>query len=631
MKKISEFDRSTLGIIGLILAIITFLCVNIIAAFALKNYRMDLTQAQLYSLSSGSKQALERIQEPLTFRFFLSSRLATASQIHASYAIRVLELLEQYTSEADGKIKLEIIDPEPFSKSEDEALSYGIKGIPVGNSSEFVYMGLVIMNSADRTKVIPLLDPSRERFLEYDITKNFADLIRTKRPTIGIISTLPIDGRGEPQLMYPKYHPRWAIMKQIRDIFNVRFISRQILDIPQDVDVLMLVNPKKFTEETLYAIDQYLMRGGNMMVLIDPFSEVEVTLGEMPHTVTPDLNKFFDKWGIAFDTKRFVGDLTLARTASHTENTKSMQVKFLPWIGLKEGYLSPEDPVTGALASVNLSYAGHFAVTNKVDGLSITPLMFSSSDAQLIQNNMGLSPDPLLMLRNFKASGKNYILGLRIKGIMESVFEAAPVRNFLNERTDVHMEKSVKPVNVILISDSDFLADKYWATQSTVLGVEQIDAFAGNGDLIINALDNLSDSASLIDLRSKAEWRRPFTIIEEMARKSSKEYREQETILFEQLSTVQARLQQLTEGSSKENGDILTREDLVEMQQLQETVIQLRSALRSVQSVLSKDIVSLQSYLIFLNVAFVPILLVFIAFFVAWRRRSRRVSQIKKG
>ena len=246
MKKIADLDRSTLGVLGLILAVILFFSINIIAAFTLKNYRLDLTQAKLYSLSEGSLRAIDQIREPITIRFYLSNKLAKVSQIHATYSVRVIELLEQYASASDGKIKLEVIDPEPFSGKEDEALTYGLKGIPVGNSSEYVYFGLTISNSSDRRRTIALLDPSRERFLEYDITKYLTDLTRAKRPTIGIISTLPIDGRGEPQLMYPKYHPRWAVMNVVRDIFNVRFISRQTLDIPPDIDVLMLVNPKKF-------------------------------------------------------------------------------------------------------------------------------------------------------------------------------------------------------------------------------------------------------------------------------------------------------------------------------------------------------------------------------------------------
>lgn len=624
MKKFADLDKNTLGVLGLFLAVVLFFSVNIIATFTLKNYRLDLTQAKLYSLSEGSLRAVKQIKEPITIRFYLSGKLAKVSQTHATYAVRVIELLEQYASASDGKIKLEIIDPEPFSKKEDEALTYGLKGIPVGNSSEYVYIGLTISNSSDRRRTIALLDPTRERFLEYDITKYLTDLTRSKRPTIGIISTLPIDGRGEPQLIYPKYHPRWAVMNVIRDIFNVRFISRQTLDIPPDIDVLMLVNPKKFNEETLYAIDQHIMRGGNLLVLIDPFSETEVALGEVPYSIRPDIDKLLTNWGISFDPTHFVADTTLARTVTHTEEDKSVQTKFPAWLAVNEKYLSPEDPITSALTTVNLAYPGKFNITKKVDGLTITPLIFSSKDSELFKTIEGLSPDPTAMLRNFTPSGKNMILGMRIKGSPKSAFEKAPTRNFLKQRPEAHIPKALNPVNIILIADSDFLADKFWTTKSNLLGVEQLYPFAGNADLIVNALDNLSGAASLIDLRSKAEWRRPFTVIENIALKAGKQYREQETMLVLELQNAQARLKTLTKQSSQENSDVLSHEDKEEIQTLQERIILLRSALRSVQNVLSRDIFALQSTIILINVVFVPVLLVIVALFVAWRRRARR-------
>lgn len=631
MTKISQADRSNLGIIGLFLAVIIFLSVNIIATFAFKNYRADLTQAQLYTLSDGSMQAIKKIKEPLTIRFYMSEKLAKVSQIHATYALRVFELLEQYVAASDGKIRLEVIDPEPFSKSEDEALAYGLKGIPLGNSSEYVYMGLVVSNSSDRQRIFALLDPSRERFLEYDITKYITDLTRSKRPTVGIISTLPIDGRGDPALPYPEYHPRWAVMSQIRDIFNVRFISRQTLDIPAEVDVLMIVNPKRFSDETLYAIDQYLMRGGNLLLLIDPVSEMEQALGEASAKTPPNLKRLLDKWGIAFDVNNYVADMTLARSISHVDDDKTVQVKYLPWPSISEPYLSPEDPVTSALGTVNLASAGHFNVAKNLPDVEVMPLMFSSNDSELRNVREVLTPDPTFILRSFKSSSKNYILGIRVKGLLESAFDKAPKRNFLKQRPEGHIEKAVKPVNIIMVADSDFLADRFWTIKQNVLGLEQFLPFAGNGDLIVNALDNLSGSASLINLRSKAEWRRPFTVLENLSRKAAQRYRIQETELVQNLESAQKRLQQLTQRSSQEEGALLNREDLEEIQALQGQILSLRSDLRSVQAVLSKDIVALQSFIVFLNVALVPGLLVVVAFFVAIRRRSRRSAQFKKG
>lgn len=624
MKKLTDFDRNTLGVAGLVCAVVLFFSVNVVAAFLMKNYRLDLTQAHLYSLSEGSVRAVSDIREPVTIRFYLSGKLAKASQLHATYAVRVIELLEQYVSASDGKIRLEVIDPEPFSKKEDEALSYGLKGIPVGDSQEYVYIGLTISNSSDRRRTIAMLDPSRERFLEYDITKYLTDLTRSKRPTVGIISTLPIDGQGEPQLIYPKYYPRWAVMDVVRDIFDVRFISRQTLDIPNDIDVLLLVNPKHFSDETLYAIDQHVMRGGNLIVLVDPFSQIEADLGDTPYTVRPDLDRLFNAWGVSFDPSRFVADTTLARVIGHARDGKNIQTKYPPWLSLNADYLSPEDPVTGAVSSVNLAYAGSFDVFKKVDGLTVTPLMYSSKDSELMENIDGLDPDPAAMLRDFKPGGKNLILGLRVKGTPASSFDKAPERNFLKQRPEAHLPKAVRPVNIILIADSDLLADGMWVEKSGALGVRQLYPFAGNADLIVNALDNLSGAASLIDLRSKAEWRRPFTVIEDLALKAEKLYREQETRLYYELQATRERMRELTKRASGEGRDLLSREDKEELKSLQKRQLELRSALRNVQNVLVRDVAGLQSDIVLINVLFVPALLIVVALFVARRRRAGR-------
>ena len=388
----------------------------------------------------------------------------------------------------------------------------------------------------------------------------------------------------------------------------------------------MLVNPKKFNEETMYAIDQYIMRGGNMLILIDPFSETEAALGETPYSVQPDIDRFLTSWGISFDPSTFVADTTLARTVSHTEEDKALQTKFLPLLVVNEKYLSPEDAVTSAISIINLSYAGTFNVTKKMDNLTITPLIFSSKESELLDTMIGLRPDPAVLLRQFQSGNKIMVMGLRIKGTPYSTFEKAPERNILKQRTEAHLEKAVSPVNIILIADSDLLADKFWTNKSDMLGVEQLYPFAGNADLVINALDNLSGAISLIDLRSKAEWRRPFTVIENMALNAGRQYREQEATLFLELQKTQNRLKNLTQRSSGSDKETLSREDKTEIQMLQERIITLRSALRAVQNILSRDILALQSVIILLNVVFVPALLVIIALFVAWRRRVRRTQ-----
>lgn len=629
MKKFSDIDRSFLGLTGFVFAAFLFLSINLIAALAFSNYRADLTENKLYSLSQGTKEAIAQIREPLTIRFYMSGQLAKVSETHASYAVRVLELLEQYASAAGGKIILQLIDPEPFSKKEDEALSYGLTGIPLGNSSEFVYMGLTITNSADRKRVIPLLDPLRESFLEYDISKYIADLTRSKRPTVGVISTLPIDGQGRPNQMYPKYLPRWTIMSQIREIFDVHFISRQTLEVSKDIDVLMMVNPKKIPEETAYAIDQFLMRGGRLLILIDPMSETEIAMGDAPYAVSPDLSILFDQWGLSFDPYRFVGDAMLAQPVNQKKDGQTLQVPFPARIGISKTYMNPDDPITGSLSSINLSYAGHFTLNKKVRDIEVTPLIMSSPETALFSTEEGSQPDPAKMYRSFKADGKSRILAVRVRGKPASAFKETPKSNFL--KRDPHIAKAVKTTNIVVIGDADFLADKYWTTKEKVLGETQLHPFADNADFVINALDNLSDSASLITLRSKAAWRNPLTLIEDLAKQSGKTYREEEGRLRGELDAARKQLKELTESAEKETAEIVARKELEKIRNLQNKIVRLRSELRSVQSILSRDVIALETKLMIINVLFVPALLVIIALLVSWRRRVRRLSSVRKG
>lgn len=629
MKKISNIDRSSLGLTGFFFAVFLFLSLNLIAALGFSNYRADLTENKLFSLSQGTKEALAQIREPLTVRFYMSGQLAKADETYAAYAVRVLELLEQYVAAAKGKIILQVIDPEPFSKKEDEALSYGLKGIPLRGSSEFAYMGLTITNSADRKRIIPLLDPMRESFLEYDISKYITDLTRSKRPSVGVISTLPIDGQGKPGLMYPKYIPRWTIMQQIRDIFDVHFISRQTLDIPKDIDVLMLINPKRFPEETFYAIDQFVMRGGRLLILIDPMSEAEVSMGEAPYSVSPDLTMLFDRWGLNFDSENFVADAMLARSVTQKKDGQTLQVPFPARIGISKDYLNPDDPVTGSLSSVNLAYAGYFTLDKKVPDIEVTPLIMSSPESALLPAEEGLKPDPAKMYRSFKADGKTRVLAVRVRGKPASAFKETPKSNFL--KRDPHVAKALKTTNIIVIGDADFVADKYWTNKENMLGEIRLHPFAGNADFVINALDNLSDSASLITLRSKAAWQRPLTVLENLAKQSGKTYRQEEGRLRAELEKARRQLKALTASAEKETAEIVARKEMERIRELQNKIVQLRSELRAVQTILNRDVFALENKIMLLNLLLVPSVLVVIALLISWRRRVRRLSSVRKG
>jgi len=258
---------------GLVLAAVLFLAVNVFSSLALKSARFDLTDNKLYTLSEGTWNILESIEEPVTLRFYLSKKVATGLPGISSYAIRVQELLEEYEQAAGGNMTLRIIDPEPFSEEEDRAVGYGLRGIPLENGNVQFYFGLVGTSSTDDQEIIPFFQPDREEFLEYDLTRLVYQLANPKQKVVGLLSGLPLDGRpGLPFQMGQGGRPPWMILEQIRQVLAVRTVGKDATEIPEDVDVLMVVHPKNLSDPTLYAIDQFVLGGGRALVFVDPHS-----------------------------------------------------------------------------------------------------------------------------------------------------------------------------------------------------------------------------------------------------------------------------------------------------------------------------------------------------------------------
>ena len=266
MNFLKNTNRTTLLAIGLGLAAILLVSVNIISSLDLKRAQIDLTQNKLYTLSEGTRQVLASIDEPITVRFYYSHRLGEISNYHGTYATRVRDLLEHFATVSNGMIHIEEIDPEPFSVREDEAVNYGLRAVPLDKSGENGYFGMVATNSTDDIQTVPLFDPQREPFLEYDLTRAFFDLAHPKKKVVGLITSLFIE--SDPMLQYKP----WPIYNQINQFFSIRSLNGEgkLKKIDDDIDVLLIVHPRHLDEETKYAIDQYIMRGGHAVVLVDP-------------------------------------------------------------------------------------------------------------------------------------------------------------------------------------------------------------------------------------------------------------------------------------------------------------------------------------------------------------------------
>ena len=268
-------NRRTLGGLSVAVVLVLFVAINVLGQRALVGARLDLTQDRLFTLTQGTRTILGSMDEPITLRFYFSAQLGKELPGLAKYAARVRGLLEEFTALSGKGLRLEIIDPIPFSDAEDQAVAFALQGIPLDRTGEMVYFGLAATNSTDDEETIPFFSPDREQFLEYDLAKLIFSLINPKRKTVGLMTTLPLKGYpGSIMARISALGKPWQIIKHLEQSFAVTTVKPDADDIPADVDVLLVVHPAKLPAKTLYAIDQFILGGGRAVIMVDPLAEV---------------------------------------------------------------------------------------------------------------------------------------------------------------------------------------------------------------------------------------------------------------------------------------------------------------------------------------------------------------------
>ncbi len=635
-------NRRALAYVALALAAILLLSVNILARSLFPGARLDLTQDRLYTLSPGTKELLRSLDEPVTLRFYLSDRLVREAPAYGSYANRVRDMLEEYAGASNGKLRLEAYNPEPFSSVEDRAVAYGLQGVPIDQGGEQVYFGLVGVNTTDDEERIAFFQPDREPFLEYDLTRLVQQLSRPKQRSIGLITTLPID--GEPQPTSPQGAQGLMVMEQIRQQFQVKTLGTDLAEVPADLQALMIVHPVGLPPRTLYAIDQFVLKGGKALVMVDPHAETSAVRGQQmmmrgmpPMPTASDLDQLFAKWGVKLAPDVVVGDRRLARRVSAGTGSRMQGADYLPWISVPADNLSRTDPVTSQISTVTFASAG---VLDQIEGAKtkFEPLIVSSATSMRlpVEKVKALQPDILGILRGFQSGGKPLTIAARVSGEIDTAFPDGPPKA---EGEAAATPPAAPPaeqvkrgvVNAIIVTDTDFLEDRFWVQTQQFFGQRLAVPTASNADFVVNALDNLTGSSALISLRSRGVSDRPFVKVREIQQQAESQFREKEQALTEKLKETEAKLTELR-GGDRSGADkdkpagsgILTAEQTKAIEEGRGQLLEIRSELRDVQRSLREDIESLQATIRFVNVGLVPLLVAAFAVVLGLFRIARR-------
>ena len=643
-----------------LLTVAVALLVSVGLISALPSIRIDLTEDDLFSLADGTRNIVSGLEEPIELLFFYSESATEDQPQIRSYGTRVQELLREIVIASGGNLVLSIVDPEPFSEEEDLATQYGVQPVPVTQGGQGIYFGLVAVELDNEkapalrvSETMPLIRPDQEQFLEYEFMQLVTRVANPDLKVVGLLTTLDIDGGFDP--MTGQATQQWMITDYIRQLYDLRRIETDTEIIEEDVDILMIVHPEGLSEQTLYAIDQHVMRGGETFVFLDPTADSMVSRSErgsmIPAGMRSDLPGLLEAWGVDYASDKVLTDNTLALRVQMGQGSRP--VAHIGMIGANRTALAGDDIITRRLENLNLSSVGALAPR---DGATtrFEPLIQSSSDAMLMNASLLEDVlDPSVLFDEFVSANERYTIAARVSGVISSAFpEGRPVSQDAaadtseeeieadddndsgeariekassdSDTIEAHLSQTSGETNILLFADTDVLTDRLWVQVAQFMGQRIPQPYANNGDFVINALDNLSGGADLVSIRSRGRYSRPFERVVKLQREADDRLRTEEAALLERLAETE---EQLAALNTDEGGQLLgqlTPEIQTEIDRFNAELLDTRRSLRDVQFQLTADIEALGSNLKWFNTAAIPMLLTVIALFMSLTRARRR-------
>ncbi|MCF6262735.1 MAG: Gldg family protein [Xanthomonadales bacterium] len=604
-------------------ALLTILAVSLVAYSVLapsvfSGWQLDMTENQQYTLSEGSRKILAELPQGIHLRLYFSETASKSLPQIRQYADDVWNVLQEMRQHSGGRLKLEKIDPEPFSEAEDDATALGLQAVPLP-TGEQLYLGLVAGNELDGLQVMPFLQPDKALFLEYDLAKMISGLASPEPLRIGWLSQLQVVPHADP--MTGQTSPGWEFYRQLDQLYEMLAIPANSVELPDALDLLIIAAPRGLSAQMAFSVEQYLLGGGRLLLFLDPLAErMPTSSGELDQV--SGLEVLLEHWGIGFDSRQIVADLEYALQVNFAEGQKP--VRHLAILGVPASGMNQEDIVSAELEVINLSSSGYLQVRENAK-LSLSPLLFTSENAGLLKlEQLENLDDPADLMRDFLATGDSYILAARYQGLVSAVLAppAAIVAEGESETEEKppHLQAAVQPLQMIVFADSDLLDDRFWVQHQAFFQQSVSSAFADNGNLVVNAVDNLLGSEALISIRARQVTQRPFSRVEQMRFAAEQQLHEREQVLQQELQLIETRLQSMQ--NPEDSGALTNSEQEAEIQRFIEQRLATRKQLRQVQQSLNQEIRKLGTRLKVINILLIPALVAGLSLLYFWRRRT---------
>jgi len=623
---LGDLKPSQQALIGLGLAMILLFATVVFSNLVFKSVKFDLTEHKLFTVSDATRKVLRAVDEPIVLRLYFTKALGQGNPTHARHFELVRDLLERYVEIADGRLHLELYDAAPFSLAEDRAVVYSLEGLPFNQAGDLGYLGVVGTNSTDDIETIRYLSPDREAFLEYDLTKLIYRLANPKKKVIGLISSLSIGGAGSVPFADA---PKWPFVDQVREFFDIRPLPSYVEEIPSEIDALLIIHPRGFDPSALYAIDQYIMRGGRVLAFVDAAVETAVQTGALPMAgARSQFDALLNAWGLSLLPEKVAGDLDAARRVRVRHEGRIAVVDYVAWLNLTAANMNPRDVVTADIRAVNLGTPGIFRETGGSEGL-VMPLIQTGTRAMAMDARKFYGrPDPVELFRSFAPENRRYLLAARVTGLIRSAFPDGPPPQpsgaKKSEPRTPHLSRAAVPINVIAVADVDMLHQSFWTDPDQSSEGGRLTPNADNVTFVVNALDNLTGSGALAGLRSRGSSARPFHLVEKMRQEAERKFRRTERELQQRLEQVRVKISALEQKDRPDAASgVLSPQERAEMDGYRREIVAVRRELRDVQRALRTDLDKLDTLLKFFNIAAIPLLLAIGAIVAMVYRRSR--------
>jgi len=646
-------NRVLYTLVGVVVVFVIALLVNYIAGFV--NLRLDLTENKVYTLSDGTKRILSRIDTPITIRYYVTDDANVMSPAERSYARRVDDFLREYQKAANGKITIKKLNPEPDTDAEDSAR---LDGVGPGMSRETgnqVYLGLAI-ECVDQREVLPFLAARPETLLEYDLSRAIARVHDAEKSKLVVMTSVKVAGGMPMGGMMGQQRPEepWFFYTDLLKDYDVETIPISSTEIPKGTDVLIVLHPYDITDAGQFTIDQYLLKGGKVMILVDPQLFASRFLSPPPNPQMPrpggpapssNVDKLFAAWGIEFKANEVLLDMKY--------QTQIRGGEYAPTILTLSGdALNSDDAVTSFLNDIFCIMPGAFLGSPK-EGIKKEVLLHSSKLNQLVSS---FSADPTQqgnvanLRENYKESGEERAMIMRLSGAFPSAFpEGDPAAKKDEEKKEgddkakkeagkeednkkepepaPSLTKSEKDGVVLLFSDVDMIFDQFCVQKQNVLGQTFVQMTNGNISLFQNAVEQMAGDPELINVRSRSSARRPFTKLNEILRKAESKYMGKVRELEDERRAAEARLNEIQENKPKGQEAILSQEQQSEIENFQKKAVEANKELRQVRKDLRREFDSLQALIKVGNTFGVAVLVIIAGILLALMRKARTAAR----